>query len=128
MLREPDVENRKSDKNNLIKKYSERQDYDSYENALGRNQRGQGIYILYDGDEVYYVGLSRKSLRSRLRKHATNDRHKGKWDSYSFYQIDRINYIKDVETLLLRVIKPKGNRVGGKLRSRYNLALASDQN
>jgi hypothetical protein len=115
------MENKQSDKNRLIKNYVEHQDCNSYKNALGYKQRGQGIYILYDGDDVYYIGLSKRSLRSRLRQHHTRDRHKGHWDNYSFYQISRTNYIKDIETVLLKTFRPTGNAVSGKFRSRYNL-------
>lgn len=71
---------------------------------------------------MYYIGLSKRSLRGRLRSHAQRDRHKGKWDSFSFYRIDKTRYIKDVESLLLRILKPKGNRVAGKFGRKYNLA------
>jgi len=83
-----------SDKSKLVKKYLEHKNWESYKEALGSKQRGRGIYILYDKEEVYYIGLSKKSLRSRLRQHATKDRHKGKWDNFSFYQISRQKYIK----------------------------------
>lgn len=111
-----------SDKNKLVKKHDEHRDWESYNTALGKRQRGSGIYVLYDKDEVYYVGLSKTSLKGRLRKHALRDRHKGNWDNFSFYQITRQQYIKDIETLLLRVYKPLGNKVGGKFKKKYNLA------
>jgi hypothetical protein len=96
-----------------------------YRDALGKGQRGRGVYVLYRKGEVYYVGLSRSSLRSRIRSHATRDRHKGKWDSFSFYQIGRVRLIKDIESLLLRIFRPPGNRVAGKFNKRHNLARKS---
>ena len=69
---------------------------------------------------IYYVGLSKRSMRKRLNKHL-RDHHHGKWDRFSFYQIRRTKYIKDVETLLLRIIQPPGNDVLGRFRSKYNL-------
>ena len=113
---------RKSDKNRLIKKYLENVKRQSYKEALGYRQRGKGIYVLYSKDRVYYIGLSKRSIRSRIRKHALRDRHKRKWDTFSFYQIGRTKYIKDIESLILRIIRPKGNRVGGRFKKKYNLA------
>ena len=111
-----------SDKSKLVKKYLEHKNWESYKEALGSKQRGRGIYILYDKEEVYYIGLSKKSLRSRLRQHATKDRHKGKWDNFSFYQISRQKYIKDIESLLLKVYRPKGNKVVGRFKKKYDLS------
>ncbi len=116
------IKEKKSDRSKLIKKHLEHKDWKSYKEALGTKQRGRGIYILYNGDEVYYIGLSKRSLRGRLRRHATKDRHKGKWDTFSFYQIGKTRYIKDVESLLLRVFRPKGNTVIGRFKRKYNLA------
>lgn len=110
-----------SDRSKLVKKHLEFANCNSYKEVLGSKQRGRGIYILYKGNEVYYIGLSKRSLRGRIRKHATKDRHKGKWDKFSFYQIGKTKYIKDIESLLLRVFQPKGNRVVGRFRRKYNL-------
>ncbi len=110
-----------STKNKLVKKWDERRSYNEYPDALGRKQRGKGIYILYKGKKPYYVGLSTSSLRGRIRRHATKDRHKGKWDNFSFYQILKTRYIKDVESLLLRYYKPDGNKVKGKFRRQYKI-------
>lgn len=111
-----------SDKNRLIKKYLEGKDWKSYREALGSKQRGSGIYVLYKGEDIYYIGLSKRSLRGRLRRHALRDHHRGKWDTFSFYQIGRTKYIKDIESILLRVFRPKGNRVAGRFKRKYNLA------
>ncbi len=113
---------RVTDRSRLVKKHLEFVDCNSYREALGSKQRGKGIYILYKGDNVYYIGLSKRSLRGRIRKHSTKDRHEGKWDKFSFYQIGKTKYIKDVESLLLRVFRPKGNLVAGRFKRRYNLA------
>jgi hypothetical protein len=112
---------KKSDKSKLVKKFHEHRSCDSYIEALGKDQKGTGIYILYRGEEIYYVGLSKSSLRSRLRKHAKRDKHKGQWDNFSFYQITRVQYIKDMESLLLRIYRPEGNKKSGKFKSKYNL-------
>lgn len=113
---------RVSDKNRLIKKFWENASAEAHKEAPGSKQRGRGIYVLYSKGEIYYIGLSKRSLRRRLRGHARRDRHKGKWDSFSFYRIGKTKYIKDVESLLLRIIRPPGNRVVGKFGRKYNLA------
>ena len=107
----------------MVKKHLEHEDWKSYREALGKKGRGRGIYVLYKGEEVYYIGLSKSSLRSRIRGHATRDRHKGKWDNFSFFQIGRTKYIKDTESLLLKIYKPRGNKVHGRFKKKYNLAL-----
>jgi len=111
-----------TDRSRLIKKHHEHVDWSSYREALGRKEQGRGIYVLYEDDEVYYIGLSTRSLRSRLAGHATRDKHKGKWNNFSFFQIGRTRYIKDVESLLLRIVHPKGNKVAGTFKKKYNLA------
>ena len=46
-------------------------------------RRRSGIYALYRGDRLYYVGLA-SNLRSRLKGHL-RDRHKNLWDRFSVY-------------------------------------------
>lgn len=44
-----------------------------------------GLYVLYGNYGPYYVGLVRSNrLGNRLRDHLT-DRHKGKWDRFSWF-------------------------------------------
>lgn len=117
------MKRKKTDKNRLVKRYLEHEPRANVLLALGRKDRGRGVYVLYKGDRVYYVGLSKKSLRSRLRGHDKSRKHRRKWDNYSFYQVTRRQYIKDLESLLLRICRPPGNGVGGRFRNRYNLRL-----
>src|SRR3989442_8090259 len=72
-----------------------------------------GIYALYKRKRLYYVGLA-ANLYWRLLGH-TNNRHKGKWDRFAIFRIGRVRYLKDIETLLLRVAEPPGNVVSGHL-------------
>jgi len=111
-----------SDKNKLIKKYLEDVSCRSHKEALGSKQRGRGIYVLYSKGKVYYIGISKRSIRRRISKHALKDRHKGKWNKFSFYQIGRTKYIKDIESLILRIFRPKGNVLSGRFKKKYNLA------
>lgn len=76
--------------------------------------RRNGVYALYSGDRLYYVGLAR-NLKARLRAHL-RDRHKGLWDRFSVYLTNGDAHMKELESLMLRVIKPEGNRVKGKLK------------
>lgn len=116
-----------SDKNRLVRKYMEHENWKKFQSALGRKKRGRGIYALYKGEKLYYIGLSKSSLRHRLRQHATIDRHKGKWDNFSFYQIGKTKYIKDIESLLLRIAHAPGNMVGGRFHKKYNLKKNSNK-
>src|SRR3990170_1792169 len=47
-----------------------------------------GIYALYHGPKLYYVGLTR-NLFSRVRWHL-RDRHARKWDSFVIFRIQRV--------------------------------------
>ena len=73
-----------------------------------------GIYALYKGDKVVYVGLA-KELYWRTFHHLEKDRLANRWDSFSVFIIKRVKYLKDLETLVLRISKPKSNKVTGKL-------------
>jgi hypothetical protein len=72
-----------------------------------------GIYALYRGPKLYYVGLT-KNLFGRVRWHL-KDRHAKKWDSFVIFRIKRVNYLKDIETLLMQLVTTPGNRVKGKV-------------
>lgn len=78
-----------------------------------------GIYALYRKNRVYYIGLAR-NLRGRLRHHL-KDRHKGLWDRFSVYLTIGNDHIRELESLLLRIGKPKGNKQSGKFVRAENL-------
>ena len=71
-----------------------------------------GLYVLYKRKRLYYIGLA-KDLFWRLHSH-TRDRHRKRWDRFGIYRIARVRYLKDIESLLLRVANPPGNAVAGK--------------
>lgn len=75
-----------------------------------------GIYALYDGDELYYVGKSTE-LRKRVRHHL-RDRHLASWTHFSLYLVRREEHIHEIESLLVRIANPKGNRVIPRGKSR----------
>jgi hypothetical protein len=68
-----------------------------------------GIYALNDGAELYYVGKSTE-LRKRVRHHL-KDRHLASWTHFSLYLARREEHIHEIESLLVRIANPKGNRV-----------------
>jgi hypothetical protein len=82
-------------------------------------RRRQGVYSLYRRGRLYYVGLA-SNLRSRLRQHL-RDKHGVKWDRFSVYLTIGDQHLKELEALILRVVKPKGNAVGGKFIKSENL-------
>src|SRR5580693_574812 len=108
----------------LVKSYAEKLNADLLEvyrdtvkSVLGRKS---GIYVLSQDGKPYYVGLASK-LRSRVANHL-KDRHKGKWDRFSFYAIGKKKYLKDIETILIRVADPDGNGQWGTFGRNRNIA------
>jgi predicted GIY-YIG superfamily endonuclease len=76
-------------------------------------QHYAGIYALYRKKKLYYVGLT-KNLAGRLKSHL-NDRLAGKWDQFMIFRIQRVRYLKDIETLIHHIVDMKGIKVKGKL-------------
>ncbi len=85
-------------------------------------QGQQGLYVLYRRDKLYYVGLA-SNLKSRVNQHV-RDKHAGKWTHFSLYIIHHTDHIRELESLLLRIAYPAGNRVRGKLRRSANMLPA----
>lgn len=79
--------------------------------AYVRNR--QGVYALYRRDKLYYVGLA-SNLRMRLAHHL-RDRHYDSWDRFSVYLTIGDSHLRELESLILRIVKPKGNKQSGKL-------------
>jgi hypothetical protein len=108
-----------SGKGELIKGMSRRLPSEILESLLFRHRlrtimRGYaGIYALYRGKRLYYVGLT-KNLLGRLKWHL-RDRHKGKWTHFIIFRIHKVRYLKDIETLIHNLISLPGNRVQGRV-------------
>ena len=102
--------------NNLITQYLENisgKALEKYQDVIKKYVRGRhGVYALYRKRKLYYVGLA-SNLRSRLSHHL-RDRHAGTWDSFSVYLSVGDQHLHELETLLLRVVRPKGNLQKGK--------------
>ena len=80
-----------------------------------RDHEKQGLYALYKKHgELYYVGRA-SNLLQRLGTH-TSDLHGKKWDKLAIYIIDEKLTLHDVESLLIAVSKPEGNKNRGRLK------------
>jgi len=71
-----------------------------------------GVYALYRRGILYYVGLA-SNLRTRLGHHL-KDRHSQSWDRFSVYLTIGDSHLRELESLLLRIVKTKGNKQKGK--------------
>ena len=78
-----------------------------------------GVYALYRRDRLYYVGLA-SNLRIRLRHHL-RDRHGQSWDRFSVYLTIGDSHIKELESLVLKIVDPPGNKQAGKFGKAENL-------
>jgi hypothetical protein len=107
----------------LVSQYMEQissEVFDDYQQLLREYVRNRhGVYALYRREKLYYVGLA-KDLRGRLKTHL-KDRHAQKWDRFSVYLTITDSHVKELESLLLRIVQPKGNRIGGGFARAQNL-------
>jgi hypothetical protein len=95
-----------------------------------RDQRG--IYVLYQGDELLYLGLARENLGKRLVGHLTQERLR-EFERFSWFgfcpvtdtvledgtrrlrDVSSLNLgdsktaITDVQSLMIRLMRPPGN-------------------
>lgn len=92
----------------------------------------RGLYVLYDGYNIVYVGQTVNPLANRLKEHTKKSY---KWDSFTWYGIDDVvdmNHNKNkiltisakslldaFEAIMIAAINPKhnkkkGNHIGGK--------------
>lgn len=85
-------------------------------------RRRSGVYALYRRGKLYYVGLA-SDLMWRLRSHI-KDRHRGAWDRFSVYLTADSEHVKELESLLLRIVNPVGNKVSGHFKGSTNLFSA----
>jgi hypothetical protein len=103
-------------KDQLVSEYLEdvsREVLEKYQEIITEfTHRRRGIYALYSGSKLYYVGLA-TDLRQRLKTHLT-DRHEPHWDRFSVYLTISRKHTKGLESLALRIFQPTGNRVKGK--------------
>lgn len=79
-----------------------------------------GVYALYRRGKLYYVGLA-SDLRNRLKSHL-KDRHAGSWDRFSVYLTIGSGAIRELEALIIRIVRPTGNKQIGRFGRSENLA------
>ena len=107
----------------LVSQYLEnisREALGKYQNIVRNHVRNrQGVYALFRRGKLYYVGLAH-NLRSRLGSHL-RDHHADSWDRFSVYLTIGETHLKELESLVLRIIKPKGNKQKGKFLRAENL-------
>jgi hypothetical protein len=82
-------------------------------------RRRHGVYALYRHNRLYYVGLA-SNLRARLAQHL-KDKHQGKWDRFSVYLTIGDGHLKELESLVLRIVRPEGNAQIGRFTRSENL-------
>lgn len=91
---------------------------EDYQGIIKEFVKGRhGVYALFGkSGRLYYVGLA-SDLRSRLKTHL-KDRHASTWEKFSVYLTITDSHLRDLESLLLRIASPKGNKQTGRfLRS-----------
>jgi len=94
--------------------------FDRYRKQITDMIRGNyGVYALYRRDKLHYIGLA-TDFRRRINQHL-RDRHKGKWNYFSLYLIRKIDNLREIEALLVRMAKPGGNKQKGTLKRSKNL-------
>jgi hypothetical protein len=94
--------------------------FEEYRDEITKLVKSQhGVYALYKSDRLYYVGLA-GNLRRRVKQHI-RDKHAGRWNRFSLYLVRKVDHIKEIEALLLRIADPAGNQQGGRLRGATNL-------
>lgn len=82
-------------------------------------RRRSGVYALYKQNRLYYVGLA-TNLLGRLGQHL-GDKHRRSWDKFSVYVTPDGEHMKILESLLLRIARPRGNSVKGGLKDSKSL-------
>lgn len=98
----------------------DRKALEDYQHLIRHYVRGRnGVYALYQRGNLYYVGLAR-NLRGCLKAHL-KDHHRDSWDRFSVYLTIGTGYIKEMESLLLRIAQPLGNKQAGKFCKCQNL-------
>ena len=91
----------------------------------GYVKRRHGVYALYRRGKLYYVGLA-GNLRLRLHSHL-KDHHGKSWDRFSVYLTVGDVHLRELEALILRIVKPIGNKQKGKFPKADDLRRSFDR-
>lgn len=107
----------------LVTEYLEdlhRRAFDEHRNVMDKlSRRRHGVYALYKRGRLYYVGLA-KDLRNRVKTHL-KDQHAKKWDTFRLYLTIDNKHMRELESLLIRIANPEGNKRGGRFAKASNL-------
>lgn len=113
----------RSNKGQLVSQHLEkisRKALEKYQGILKEYVKGRhGVYALFRKGKLYYVGLA-SNLRNRLKTHL-KDRHAQTWDSFSVYLTIKDEHLHELETLILKIASPKGNKISGNFINAQNL-------
>ena len=113
----------RSNKGQLVSQHLEnisRTALEKYQNILKEYVKGRhGVYALYRKGHLYYVCLA-SNLRNRLKTHL-KDRHAQTWDIFSVYLTINDSHLHELETLVLKIAAPKGNKQSGNFINAQNL-------
>jgi len=93
--------------------------FEKYPEVVRYFKGRHGIYALYKGNRLFYVGLA-SNLRSRLHHHL-RDQHRQSWDRFSIYLTLSDEHLRELESLVLRIASPKGNVQAGKFTRSQDL-------
>ena len=99
--------------------------FEAYPAVMDRlSRKRHGVYALYKRGRLYYVGLA-KDLRNRLRAHL-KDRHAKAWDTFRLYLTIDNKHMKELESLLIRIANPDGNKQSGRFARAIDLTRKFD--
>ena len=116
----------RSKKPKLVTQYLENissEGFEKHADIIRKFVRGRiGIYALYRKGKLYYAGLA-SDLRGRLNRHL-RDRHTERWNTFSVYLTIGDQHLRELESLILRIVQPPGNRQLGKFSGAQNLNRA----
>ena len=90
----------------------------------------RGIYMLFDNNELIYVGVAVKESIAKRLKHHTKDKHCTRWNRFSWFGIDGVNpngeihkvntfsvgiddVVKAMEAIVIEGAEPLCNKRGG---------------
>jgi hypothetical protein len=92
---------------------------DFFKDKMGELLKGNtGLYVLYENDDLYYVGITSRDLFNRLYQH-TKDKHKDNWNKFSVFIIGRGKYLRDVESMAQLISDPPANAWKSRFREHY---------
>lgn len=118
-LEKPSASNSKSGKGKLLKGMTKPLPKEILQDPVFEDKLKEimkeygGIYALYSKNKPYYVGLT-VNFDQRINAHL-NNHHENNWDSFAIFHIKKIAYLKDIETIITRIIDLKGNIQRGKV-------------